>query len=173
MTSPDRMNKAEDLRIIQQLQNRYLWIKAGLCCLGLVAGIYFILYRDPDLPKFSLLINATGGLLAIWSGYYFVRQLFFPSGGKTDILTCLREDPQSIVWVYHYIVVHRPFGIHFIRITTLYFNLINGERLGMIMPRKTAEHLMNLLRKRLPHCTFGHSDRKAFLYQANPGLLRK
>lgn len=92
---------------------------------------------------------------------------------KHEIAHTIRRNPERVVWVYYYRLESMPYGIRVARMCTLYLQLQNGRKLGLQASEHRITAIMDALRDRLPHATFGYSKEKEQLYRANPDLLRK
>ena len=164
---------SEDLIIIQKArkQNRQLQLVIALVLLIVGTGLFITAATATGGTRISLwivgalFIGISLTLLAV-----LLKVLNDPDGRLEDILL---HDPKKIVWVYHYIVLTMPFGIAVGQMTTMYFKLQNGDHLTLKVKPHVAEHLLSLLRMRLPHASFGYSAKKEFLYNTDPALLRR
>ena len=164
-----------DLALLQQLLKRNLIVQAVICSIIAAIGGTLVWYGMEPGPGelihwFRVILGAILLLIAsgfLTSGYLQTRK------SRNKLWQLLENEPQKIVWVYHYIVENKPYGVQLLKFTTVYFNTIDGDRHEMMVPLNKAEALLNALRPRLPHATFGHSEKKEFFYLSNPGLLRK
>jgi hypothetical protein len=68
-------------------------------------------------------------------------------------------------------VENMPFGIKLFNLTTIYFNLLNGDKLQLSCTPAEANHLMDQLRTTLPHAFFGYSQEKEIMYANDPKML--
>ncbi|MEX0811227.1 MAG: hypothetical protein WD048_03355 [Chitinophagales bacterium] len=92
---------------------------------------------------------------------------------KELLVRYLEFDPKQIVWVYSYVVQTMPFGIHFMKMTTVYFYYLDGNYTTIRVNGKVHNELMEELKGKLPHASFGFTSEKEQLYKANPALLYK
>lgn len=163
---------ADDIIHIAQLEknarNRQIWICVALFFLGL-----FLLFYPLDIPQKTAHYFVWGsGLFSIAlgigaAGYLYRVGPFY----QLSIADLLVQQPTRIVWVYHHIVQTMPFGVEVRQMTTLYLFLDDGNFHTLRLKATGIDELLDQLKIRLPHATFGYSEEKAFLYKTNPRLL--
>lgn len=90
---------------------------------------------------------------------------------KQIVLRYLEFDPKQIVWVYSYVIETMPFGIRFMRMSTIYFYFKNGKYTTIRVKDAACDRLMKELEDKLPHASFGFTNEKEQLYKANPEML--
>lgn len=163
---------ADDIIYIAQLEkkarNRQVWICLALLLLGLFLFLYPL-----DTPQETAHYFVWGsGLFFIAlglgaTGYLYRVGPFY----RLSIADLLVQKPMNIVWVYHHIVQTMPFGVEVSQMTTLYVFMDDGNFQTLRVKAAGIDRLLDQLKIRLPHVTFGYSEEKAFLYKTNPRLL--
>jgi len=152
-------------------RNRNQRVGAGLVAgiAGLVGFLAMPLAED-QLPHSAALLSAG---MALWGLGFAGLEILRCRSGKEDLMQVLDHRPNSIVWVYYYKVESMPYGIKIGHWTTLYCMLEDRDKMALRCTEKECQMLMDALRERLPHATFGYSDAKSQWYAADPNLLRR
>ncbi len=146
-------------------------LRAIISLLLLSFGMILLSFEDDYNVKYLQTIATVTGIGCLLVCFYSLYLTFKYMVSGSPLIRQLTTEAKQFVWVYHYIVENKPYGIQILRMTTVYFNMSSGEQIGLLLPLKKAEKLLQLLRTRLPHATFGHSGNKEFLYKTDPMLL--
>jgi hypothetical protein len=178
---PSKRPSGEDLKLLHRAlrRNRRQRLGAGLGAgiVGLslvfagvgVGGSDSALSGDAGVSSWTLL--AAG--LAIWGIGFAGLEWIRSRSGQEQLLDCLQKQPERIVWVYYYKVESMPYGIRVGSWTSLQFRLDDKEKFSLRCREEECQRIMNALRPRLSHASFGHSVTKAQWYEADPELLRR
>lgn len=152
----------------KRARNQQLWVCGALFALGA-----FLLLYPLDTPRQTAHYFVWGsGVFFLLLGCAFTGYLFRIGPFKSkSVADQLLEDPDAVVWVYHYIVQTMPFGVEVSKMTTVYFYLVDGNFHTLRVKLSRIDELFDQLKHRLPHATFGYSEEKDFLYKTDPRLL--
>ena len=85
----------------------------------------------------------------------------------------LLNNPLNIVWVYSVRTQVMPFGFYLWENGQMYFKLVDGNEISILVPARKLRMLSRFLNKWLPHATFGYSPENEQLYRENPVQLIK
>ncbi len=77
----------------------------------------------------------------------------------------LREEPETIVWVYGLVTERMPFGFKTVAIGTLYFVEVSGETHTFSMKPAKLKLVTKTLNRVLPHAEFGYSPEREMKYR--------
>ncbi len=183
MTGPSdpQQAAAEDLqrlrRVLRRNQHQRLGagLGAGIIGLSLVfAGLGVdasqnALGEAEGVSSWTLL--AAG--VAIWGIGFAGLEWIRGRSGRESLIDCLTQHPEKIVWVYYHKVESMPYGIRVGSWTTLYLRLDDRESFSLRCREAECRRIMDAMRPRLAHASFGHSVTKAQWYEADPELLRR
>ncbi|HMQ49364.1 MAG TPA: hypothetical protein PKA00_16755 [Saprospiraceae bacterium] len=89
-----------------------------------------------------------------------------------ELLHLLDQEPEKIVWVYSVVTHRQPFGIQLFQSGTLYFKLMDGNEISVVLPPSKLKLVSRFLNRLLPHASFGYSPERAALYKRDPALLK-
>ncbi len=165
-------NAYDIICLIRKIERKNLLLELSFCIPLFLVGCFMLMYNSSEhLENWELFINISGiGIIFLASVLLYHAIIPFLSK-KHNLTEIILNRPKEIVWVYPLVTINMPFGIQFIRITTLYFCLANGKHFSMTTRLSRANLLMRLLKLQLPKATFGYSERKAFLFNTNKKLL--
>lgn len=140
----------------------------------LISAIALISFAPSSSDKGALItVYVVAGLLLVLAALFIYNAAKRIKPEKQPLVQYLEFDPKEIVWVYSYVVQTMPFGIHFLKMNTVYFYFKNGDYTTIRVSEKVHKELMQDLKFRLPHASFGFTSEKEQLYKANPMLLYK
>ncbi|MDX1942508.1 MAG: hypothetical protein SFU99_18230 [Saprospiraceae bacterium] len=89
------------------------------------------------------------------------------------LMRLLEYQPQQIVWIYTVVVQRMPFGVHLFQNGTLFFKLIDGDEISILLSEKKMKLACHTLSRLLPHATIGYSKEREAQYKQNPKRLIK
>lgn len=103
--------------------------------------------------------------------YLFILVATVSNPSKHPVIKHLQSNNGDIVWVYSFISINMPFGVHMFKLVTIWLHYRDGSQQHLRISHRYLEACMHYLETLLPHATFGHSVKKEQLYRANPELL--
>jgi len=160
--------------ILKASLRRTLQVKSLLALALLGIGVLLIFFFSKGLPRPTEITVRVFGTMAGMSGLFIFMHVFRNLDvGRALVVRQLEEEPQDVVWVYHYITVNMPWGIELFRIITLHIHLADGSKHAVFVKNDRLKELLGALQSLLPHATFGYSAEREQLFRANPELLRK
>ena len=164
----------EDLKIIKASILKSRILQSCVSLILLVVSTYLLInslsIEDNRLAMMNQIIGIT---ICIVSCLLLFNALKIIKLGSSDLIDMLTYEPEKIVWVYYTVTMLMPFGIKVSNKTVLCLKDSKGKQHTIYVNNKRIIRLMNLLKKRLPHATFGYNHENEFLYKIHPALLRK
>lgn len=157
---------------MHRTRNRLLAWGAILFLSGLL-GLVTVWYRL-QLPQNVFLSAVAFALFVMIAGFYLLilaGTILHPT--KHPIIKHLRYERHQIVWVYSFINVNMPFGVHLFKLVTIWLHYRDGSQQHLRIEHKYLADCMQCLENELPHATFGYSVKNEQLYRANPVLLER
>lgn len=151
----------------RRFRRQQLWLCFAVASLA-IGLLAYPLQGDEGARWFLRGAGIVMGLIACGATAFTLRIGPFR---KESVTHHLHQHPHTVVWVYYQLVQTMPFGVAVEETVTVWFHLTNGRALALRIPEKQVIPLMDQLQLYLPHATFGYSEEKAFLYQADPRLL--
>ncbi len=88
------------------------------------------------------------------------------------VIQCIRNNPETIVWVYSVVTTSQPYGVKIFDMSTMYFKLDDRTEYSIRIDGTKAFDLSKLLNPILPHTSFGYSKERDQWYMVEPNLLR-
>ena len=163
----------KQIEAVEKMVRRDHLLKAAMGFVSLLGGT-LLLYLHQQSEVFNvfmfsgaMILSICGAILLPYGIYHFLHVR------NSTLIKVLKQDPDDVVWIYHYIMIQKPWGVQIRKSCLLYFHLLNGDHFTISIPAKKAENLMDDLKPHLPLTTFGHSVEKEQLYKADPLLLRR
>lgn len=111
--------------------------------------------------------------LIISSLYLLILAATISHPQKHPVIRHLREEKHQIVWVYSFVSINMPFGVHLFKLVTIWLHYRDGSQQIVRIGHKHLKQCMKCLENELPHATFGYSVKNEQLYRANPELLER
>lgn len=166
---PDkRLLRHPGIQLLQRCVEREQRMQLIAFSLMLLAGLVCCLFAFHDNALLTI-AGLTFTVLGITALFHI-----YQNWNDDRLMRILRHQPKKIVWVYSVVIQRSPFGVHLFQNCTLFFKLVDGDEISVMIPpnkQKLATHTLNRL---LPHASFGYSPERAEQYQKNPKeLLRK
>lgn len=141
-------------------------------CLGLL-GVGGILMYWGLHEEYGTFLTVSGGFLITLTLLGALHIWDLPPFHKDKLEKVLLQRSDEVVWVYHHVIQNRPYGVSVMNFTMLYICLDTGKEITIRIRLKNADAILDALKPLLPQATFGYSDEKKFMYEANPLLLKK
>lgn len=166
------MNKLSEIELIPycikclEKERRLRFVTFTLVlCIGL-SLLYFFWENNRGLVIVGMILSVTG--------LKFLFDTIRSGRPKYDtIIKTLSFHAESIVWVYALKIDTMPFGIQLISNGRLALKLSDGKELSLSINSSDIPNILDILKVKLPHATFGYTDEKKQMYLMDPYLLYK
>lgn len=158
------------IKCMLSTRNRLLKVSGLLFSAFLILSIIAGLCRPlPNGITEALFVLAAFFVIA--GLYLLILAATISNPTKHPVIKHLKNNKREIVWVYSFISINMPFGVHMFRLVTIWLHYRDGSQQHLRISHKHLEQCMLCLKDILPHATFGHSVANEQLYRANPELL--
>ncbi len=146
-------------------EERKTYLMVGLILLFMGGFLFWNGYqKNAALVIISLLLIVTGIKLL----YDKIRE---PHGFHAPIIIFLTGNKENVVWVYSIVKENMPFGLRLVGSGRVMLRTLDRREFSISISQENLAHLEELLRKHLPHATFGYSAEKENMYSIDPYLL--
>lgn len=157
------------MKLIQRCIRRKIRSKVFLSAMPLVLGTVLFFYCRQLGTVLSIL-----SLLLVLTSIYLTRKTLKSNRLENHPLwELLLQRPLQIVWIHTVRTQLMPFGFYLWETGQMYFKLVDGKEISIVLPAKKLRMVSRFLNKMLPHATFGYSPENERLFQENPAQLFK
>ncbi len=153
------------IQVLKRAIRREQYLQLASFSVMLAVGIACCCFAFHDNALITI-AGLTFTILSI-SALYHLRQ----NWNDDRLMRLLEYQSLQIVWVYPVVVQHVPFGIHMFQNGTLFFKLINGDEISVVLPASKLKLVCRTLSRLLPHAAIGYSKERELQYRQNPRLL--
>ncbi|MBK7871726.1 MAG: hypothetical protein IPJ74_14140 [Saprospiraceae bacterium] len=160
-----RLLRHPGIRLLHRAMRREQYLQLGAFGFMLTVGIICCCFAFHN----NALITITGltfTILSITALYHI-----YLHWNDDRLMRLLEYQPKQIVWIYTVVVQRMPFGVHLFQSGTLFFKLIDGDEISIVLSEKKLKLACHTLSRLLPHATIGYSKEREVQYHQNPKLL--
>lgn len=126
----------------------------------MVIGGFLLVYSANNRVLWAGLL----GSVMCASSIYWLLQLSAQQP-VAALFEILREEPETIKWVYAMVTERHPFGLQFSIAATLYLVGEDGWETSIAIPKNKVLLVSKTLNRVLPHAEFGYTKEREFRYR--------